>query len=214
MKNFNKLVLSVIAVSALLFTSCSKKKDANAIDYINSGSISGTLIGTSTDGQVLNESFNFTDLMPGEQYSCTADTSTMSSYNTNTGAQMKTPITTFSIHRYSSDALNEMKLSFVIDNSNIVLATTMASFSLDYSKQLTNGSYLQYFVDQSDIKKDLTTGQIIPSNFTITNFSYDKSSGLVSGDYNIMVYTVNSKNTSESAVIKGSFSVNVYSSVR
>ena len=211
MKNVNKVMILAFA-SALALISCSKKEDPNIVKNINSGSITATLTGLSTSGLQLNESLNFTNLLFAEPFSCTADTGTATTYS-KTGKPVNTPVTKFTIHRYTSDMLSEIKFSFKIDNSIELYDITEATFSLDYSKKLTDGSYLQYYISNYNVKTDLSTLQIIPSNFTITNITYNKTSGLLTADYYLKVYTVNTNNMSQNAEIKGSISVTVYSSV-
>ncbi len=204
-------IAAIAFASVFALSSCSKKDDADYYEYEGSASISGTLIGTSVEGQALNESFSFSRLGNNSKYYNTVTNDTLYSYNQSTGKQIKTPGKRFYITAFSENE-GSMTLRFFADGNTVVITeyNYYNVFDFDFVKQLTGNQILSFGVDGGDIKTQTGTGDFVADNVKITNFSYDETSGEVSGDFSFVVAIADKNDVKKESTIKGSFSATCY----
>ena len=223
MKNSNKLAILAFA-SALALTACSKKEDSNIMKYSNPSTIEGTIIGTSIDGQALDESFSFSK--SDGKYSCYVYNVTLISSTGNT------PGSHFTISALNEDG-GSMKLEFFADGTSPVITESTVTgsarytntntnteyysnnntFDLTYIKNIKDNQILEYQVSSNYIKKETGTNKYVTNNAQITAFTYNTTSGKVTGSYYFLVTKVDRKNIKHDATIKGTFSATVYKAV-
>jgi len=207
-------LLFVLVASFFALSSCTKQEDANLIKYGNAGYIKGTIVGTSKNGEKLNESFNFINTLPENKYASTVEDDTLVSYIGNT--PIKTLIKKFTIS-LMSEKQGSMSLNIVVQGSSVLTTQfnpnvyeNSATFQLVYYKELSSGSLLKYSVTDDNIKSDPSTGAFDSNNVIFTNFKYNETTGLVSGDFSIVVTQIGTSNLAKEATLKGSFSSKVY----
>ena len=210
MKNY-KLAIFALA-GALAFTSC-KKDEENEMTFQSAGTITGTLSGTSVDGQAMNESFSYSQ--NSTIYDNKVSNDTLRDYNITTGKLVKTPVKRFYITA-SLKNVGSMTLNFVTDGSTPVITSNSVNnntFSFYYIKSLTGNQILNYSTDGADIKTETGTGKFVASNVVISEFTFDEPSGKVTGKYYFVVNQQDSKDIKREATLKGDFTATVYKTV-
>ncbi len=213
-----KMIYKIAAVAfagVFALSSCSKKDDADYYKYEGAASISGTLVGMSYDGQAMNESFSFSRLGYSSKYENTVTNDTLYSVNPTTYKQIKTPGKRFSITAFSENE-GSMSLHFFADGNTVVITeyNYYNVFQFDFVKQLTGNQILNFGVDGGDIKTQTGTGDFVADNVKITNFSYDETSGEVSGDFTFVVAIADKNDVKRESTLKGSFSATCYKIIK
>jgi len=217
MKNSNKFAILAIAIAGTFALSSCSKKDDNDLTYGSNGSIKGTIKGISQDGQTLDESFSFSDVLPTAKYSNTVEDDTITS--TLSGTSIRTAVK--DIHfSLMSENVGSMSFDLIVQGTSVLTSqfnssvySHQASFNLNFTKDLGSGKVLSYTASNYYIKRDPLTENFNPNNVTFTDFKYDETSGNVSGNYSIIVTEVGANSLSHDATIAGSFSTKVYKKV-
>lgn len=156
------------------------------VNMTSGGSITGTITGTRKDGVAFSEPFSYMYYFPGMGSSGTLDSSGTSNY-------------TFSFQRQEADIFSSNYSSININTSSKTASTGTLSLNLTFEKALSSTKYFSF------------NGNI--SNAAATGLSYNASTGLFSGSFNV---TINgfSNSTTNTATVTGNFQANVIQRVQ
>jgi hypothetical protein len=173
----------LIITSLLILISCRKKNDyLNESDFANkSGSVSVTISGTSYDGIPLNE--NYTN-----EYYPSDDLTLGGFYETNQNLYY------FDFFRSGTmlGSSNTIEFGIVTDGTSF----QFNNFHIFYQKNYTNQQVLILNYSETDIV-----------TFSVSNYSFNQTTGELIGNYNIVL---NTGNTSQTKInVTGKFDVTV-----
>ena len=170
-------MLCVAACSAaLLFTGCQKDDDILAYEYTNQGFIKGTITGTTKDNSALAETFNFTGLRSEDG---------PSTYTIDADGNYF-----FEISREDPNSGGIAFLSFQIENANDNTPEP-DELGIQFVKE-TDKYFSFYIYENSD------------NTYTITDFSFNATTGQVKGKYSI---SGTNNSTGKNASVTGEFDV-------
>lgn len=191
-------ILSVgVFLTALMFIGCKKGETGPAgaagpagpqgpvLTLNNGGFVSGNLTGTRRDGTPINEPFNYTYYYPGSFGAGSIDSISSNLYS-------------FQVQRLPNDIWGNNSSYLNIQTTSKTASTGSLSLSLNLEKLLSTNQ--------------LFTFSAYSATAIATSLSYNASTGLFSGNYNISL-TGSQNNTGNPAVISGSFQANVIQKV-
>lgn len=193
MKNTAIKMLAATFVLALIILSGCKKAEAGpkgdtgaqgpqgpVLNMTSGGYVTGTITGTRKDGVAFNEPFSYTYYFPGMGGSGTLDSLGSSNYN-------------FNVQRQVADIFSSSYCNFDITTTSKTASIGTLDINFSFEKALSSSKYFSFYGFNS-----VTTA---------TGLSYNASTGLFSGVFNVTISGGNNS-TGNSATLVGSFQAN------
>ncbi|HWY12874.1 MAG TPA: hypothetical protein VN026_16180 [Bacteroidia bacterium] len=192
MKTIKTQILAItLLLVAVLFTECKKGETGPAgaagpqgsqgpvLTLINSGNVTGTLTGTRRDGTAFTEPFSYAYYLQGS--SGTLDSLTSSLY-------------VFSMQRSINDIFSNNSASINVNAASKTASTGTLNLSFTFEKSLSSTKLFSFSGNTSTA--------------TATSLSYNATTGLFSGNFNVTL-TGTQNNTGNTATIIGNFQANL-----
>lgn len=179
----SRFLIMLATCATLVFTSCKDDDDIPALEYSEQGFIKGTIKGTTSDGKTtIDETFNYT------RYSTAAAFGEiLSGYSVDGDGSIEIQVVRQDLSTGAYVALN-----FSLDNAADV--TPAYDIQVFFIRETEN--ILVFTVSTDDNDDD--------NEHSVTNFSFDKASGIMKGDFMI---SGDGNSTERPATVTGSFDV-------
>jgi hypothetical protein len=172
-----------LAIVAVVFIQCDDD-DAPALEYKQQGVIKGTVSGTTEIGNAsINESFSYSQYQPALY----DPDDGMSRYEVNDDGTIE-----IYVLRQDFKTGGYFYLDLQLDNGSDTTPSTYCD--IRYRDNDFNGKVLDFYMSSSG------------NNLTISDFSFEQSSGRLKGNY---VLTGDENSTGKNATVTGSFDVQV-----
>lgn len=184
--NAMRTLSKAIFLAVLLFIGCKKAETgptgatgpqgpSGVVTSMSDGHITGTLTGTRRDGTTFSEPFSYTYYFGGQ--SGELDSLSATSYN-------------FSLARSNNDILGAHYASLNIATTSKSASTGTLDAYFNYERLIATNKMF-YFSGSA-------------SGGTVTSFSYNATTGLCTGNFNITIPGIQN-NTTNNATVMGSF---------